>query len=127
MTSEICLYWSGHCTVLLCPTFNIPCLTTMGHLVTSQAQTVELLSVGHFVICNCVCVCVTRVEEQTITSAELITQDIDINEPVGNLKKLLEPRLQIPLEGYEICLQDIHVCGSVALSNTQHRHFFCIR
>jgi len=46
------------------------------------------------------------VEEQTFTS-ELITQDIDINEPVGNLKKLLEPRIQIPLDGYEICLQDI--------------------
>ncbi|KAL6484927.1 GA-binding protein alpha chain [Colossoma macropomum] len=49
------------------------------------------------------------IEEQTITSAELITQDIDINEPVGNLKKLLEPRLQIPLDGYDICLQDIQL------------------
>uniref|UniRef100_A0A9J8CCL7 GA-binding protein alpha chain n=3 Tax=Cyprinus carpio TaxID=7962 RepID=A0A9J8CCL7_CYPCA len=47
------------------------------------------------------------IEEQTITAAELITQDIDINEPIGNLKKLLEPRLQVPLDGYDICLQDI--------------------
>ncbi|TRY66232.1 hypothetical protein DNTS_006069, partial [Danionella cerebrum] len=47
------------------------------------------------------------IEEQTINAAELITQDIDINEPIGNLKKLLEPRLQIPLDGYDICLQDI--------------------
>lgn len=51
-----------------------------------------------------------RIEEQTITAAELITQDIDINEPIGNLKKLLEPRLQVPLDGYDICLQDILVC-----------------
>lgn len=50
-----------------------------------------------------------RIEEQTITASDLITQDIDINEPVGNLKKLLEPRLQIALDGYDICLQDIHV------------------
>uniref|UniRef100_A0AAY5E9Z2 GA-binding protein alpha chain n=1 Tax=Electrophorus electricus TaxID=8005 RepID=A0AAY5E9Z2_ELEEL len=49
------------------------------------------------------------IEEQTITAAELITQDIDINEPVGNLKKLLEPRLQIALDGYDICLQDIQL------------------
>ncbi|XP_066497296.1 GA-binding protein alpha chain [Hoplias malabaricus] len=49
------------------------------------------------------------IEEQTITSAELITQDIDINEPVGNLKKLLEPRIQIALDGYDICLQDIQL------------------
>lgn len=52
---------------------------------------------------------ICRIEEQTITAAELITQDIDINEPVGNLKKLLEPRLQIALDGYDICLQDIQV------------------
>lgn len=50
-----------------------------------------------------------RIEEQTIAASDLITQDIDINEPVGNLKKLLEPRLQIALDGYDICLQDIHV------------------
>ncbi|KAF5896367.1 GA-binding protein alpha chain, partial [Clarias magur] len=50
-----------------------------------------------------------RIEEQTITASDLITQDIDINEPVGNLKKLLEPRLQIALDGYDICLQDIHL------------------
>lgn len=56
-----------------------------------------------------------RIEEQTITAAELITQDIDINEPIGNLKKLLEPRLQIPLDGYDICLQDILVCASVLM------------
>ncbi|KAI1885174.1 hypothetical protein AGOR_G00217470 [Albula goreensis] len=47
------------------------------------------------------------VEEQTVTTAEFITQAIDINEPIGNLRKLLEPRLQCSLEGYEICLQDI--------------------
>nr|XP_023854335.1 GA-binding protein alpha chain [Salvelinus alpinus] len=49
------------------------------------------------------------VEEQTITSADLIQQDIDINEPIGNLKKLLEPRIQMSLDGYEICLQDIQL------------------
>lgn len=57
-------------------------------------------------MCGCV---IFRVEEQTITSADLIQQDIDINEPIGNLKKLLEPRIQMPLDGYEICLQDIQV------------------
>lgn len=49
------------------------------------------------------------VEEQTITASDLIQQDIDINEPVGNLKKLLEPRIQISLDAYDICLQDIQV------------------
>ncbi|KAJ8253223.1 hypothetical protein GJAV_G00210450 [Gymnothorax javanicus] len=49
------------------------------------------------------------VEEQTITTAEFVTQAIDINEPIGNLKKLLEPRLQCSLEGHEICLQDIQL------------------
>uniref|UniRef100_A0A7N9AZC0 GA-binding protein alpha chain n=1 Tax=Mastacembelus armatus TaxID=205130 RepID=A0A7N9AZC0_9TELE len=49
------------------------------------------------------------VEEQTITASDLIQQDIDINEPVGNLKKLLEPRIQIPLDAYDICLQDIQL------------------
>lgn len=49
------------------------------------------------------------VEEQTITASDLIQQDIDINEPIGNLKKLLEPRIQISLDAYEICLQDIQV------------------
>ncbi|XP_008273765.1 GA-binding protein alpha chain isoform X1 [Stegastes partitus] len=49
------------------------------------------------------------VEEQTITASDLIQQDIDINEPIGNLKKLLEPRIQIPLDAYEICLQDIQL------------------
>uniref|UniRef100_A0A3Q2Y0N4 GA-binding protein alpha chain n=1 Tax=Hippocampus comes TaxID=109280 RepID=A0A3Q2Y0N4_HIPCM len=48
-------------------------------------------------------------EEQTIMAADLIQQDIDINEPVGNLKKLLEPRLQISLDSFEICLQDIQL------------------
>lgn len=48
-------------------------------------------------------------EEQTITSSDLIQQDIDINEPIGNLKKLLEPRLQMSLDAYDICLQDIQV------------------
>ncbi|KAG9349681.1 hypothetical protein JZ751_028129 [Albula glossodonta] len=49
------------------------------------------------------------VEEQTITTAEFVTQAIDINEPIGNLKKLLEPRLQCSLDGHEICLQDIQL------------------
>lgn len=49
------------------------------------------------------------VEEQNITASDLIQQDIDINEPVGNLKKLLEPRIQISLDTYDICLQDIQV------------------
>lgn len=49
------------------------------------------------------------VEEQNITASDLIQQDIDINEPVGNLKKLLEPRIQISLDAYDICLQDIQV------------------
>ncbi|KAM9341789.1 GA-binding protein alpha chain [Pholidichthys leucotaenia] len=47
------------------------------------------------------------IEEQTIAASDLIQQDIDINEPIGNLKRLLEPRVQISLEPYEICLQDI--------------------
>ncbi|NXP55243.1 GABPA protein, partial [Heliornis fulica] len=45
--------------------------------------------------------------EQTYTTAEFVSQAIDINEPVGNLKKLLEPRLQCSLDAHEICLQDI--------------------
>ncbi|XP_056281652.1 GA-binding protein alpha chain isoform X2 [Pseudoliparis swirei] len=49
------------------------------------------------------------VEEQTITASDLIQQDIDINEPIGNLKKLLEPRIQISLDSYDICLQDIQL------------------
>lgn len=49
------------------------------------------------------------VEEQSITASDLIQQDIDINEPVGNLKKLLEPRIQISLDAFDICLQDIQV------------------
>ncbi|KAJ0005544.1 hypothetical protein NQD34_015438 [Periophthalmus magnuspinnatus] len=49
------------------------------------------------------------VEEQTITASDLVQQDIDINEPIGNLKKLLEPRVQISLDAYEICLQDIQL------------------
>lgn len=48
-------------------------------------------------------------EEQSIGASDLIQQDIDINEPVGNLKKLLEPRIQISLDAYDICLQDIQV------------------
>ncbi|KAH0624889.1 hypothetical protein JD844_032772 [Phrynosoma platyrhinos] len=47
--------------------------------------------------------------EQTYTTAEFVSQAIDINEPVGNLKKLLEPRLQCSLEAHEICLQDIQL------------------
>ncbi|XP_069745127.1 GA-binding protein alpha chain isoform X7 [Narcine bancroftii] len=46
-------------------------------------------------------------EQTTIVTAEFVSQSIDINEPVGNLKKLLEPRLQCSLEAHEICLQDI--------------------
>ncbi|KAM7380398.1 hypothetical protein PAMP_003700 [Pampus punctatissimus] len=49
------------------------------------------------------------VEEQTISASDLIQQDIDINEPIGNLKKLLEPRIQLSLDAYEICLQDIQL------------------
>lgn len=49
------------------------------------------------------------VEEQNLSASDLIQQDIDINEPVGNLKKLLEPRIQISLDAYDICLQDIQV------------------
>uniref|UniRef100_A0A8C3G1Y7 GA-binding protein alpha chain n=1 Tax=Cyclopterus lumpus TaxID=8103 RepID=A0A8C3G1Y7_CYCLU len=49
------------------------------------------------------------VEEQTITASDLIQQDIDINEPIGNLKKLLEPRIQMSLDAYDICLQDIQL------------------
>ncbi|XP_073473182.1 GA-binding protein alpha chain [Lithobates pipiens] len=47
--------------------------------------------------------------EQTYTTAEFVSQSIDINEPVGNLKKLLEPRLQCSLEAHEIFLQDIQL------------------
>ncbi|NWW44975.1 GABPA protein, partial [Pedionomus torquatus] len=47
--------------------------------------------------------------EQTYTTAEFVSQAIDINEPVGNLKKLLEPRLQCSLDAHEICLQDIQL------------------
>ncbi|NWH15716.1 GABPA protein, partial [Grus americana] len=45
--------------------------------------------------------------EQTYTTAEFVSQAIDISEPIGNLKKLLEPRLQCSLDAHEICLQDI--------------------
>ncbi|KFV71254.1 GA-binding protein alpha chain [Dryobates pubescens] len=47
--------------------------------------------------------------EQTYTTAEFVSQAIDINEPIGNLKKLLEPRLQCSLDAHEICLQDIRL------------------
>ncbi|NXV44036.1 GABPA protein, partial [Uria aalge] len=47
--------------------------------------------------------------EQTYTAAEFVSQAIDINEPIGNLKKLLEPRLQCSLDAHEICLQDIQL------------------
>lgn len=52
---------------------------------------------------------ICSIEEQTITASDLIQQDIDINEPIGNLKKLLEPRVQFCLDGFDICLQDIQV------------------
>ncbi|KAG7463551.1 hypothetical protein MATL_G00177650 [Megalops atlanticus] len=55
------------------------------------------------------------VEEQTVTSAEFIAQAIDINEPIGNLKKLLEPRLQCSLDGHAICLQDIQLDPELSL------------
>lgn len=70
---------------------------------------------------------VLRVEEQTISAAELITQDIDINEPIGNLKKLLEPRLQVQLDGYDICLQDILVCDFVVLSLYSRPYTYFLR
>nr|AAI00223.1 Unknown (protein for MGC:115069) [Xenopus laevis] len=47
--------------------------------------------------------------EHTYSTAEFISQSIDINEPIGNLKKLLEPRLQCSLDAHEICLQDIQL------------------
>ncbi|NXL69890.1 GABPA protein, partial [Leptocoma aspasia] len=47
--------------------------------------------------------------EQSYTTAEFVSQAIDINEPIGNLKKLLEPRLQCSLDAHEICLQDIQL------------------
>ncbi|XP_015736242.1 GA-binding protein alpha chain [Coturnix japonica] len=47
--------------------------------------------------------------EQTFTTAEFVNQAIDINEPIGNLKKLLEPRLLCSLDAHEICLQDIQL------------------
>ncbi|XP_052013933.1 GA-binding protein alpha chain isoform X2 [Apodemus sylvaticus] len=47
--------------------------------------------------------------EQTYAPAECVSQAIDINEPIGNLKKLLEPRLQCSLDAHEICLQDIQL------------------
>ena len=47
--------------------------------------------------------------KQTYAPAECVSQAIDINEPIGNLKKLLEPRLQCSLDAHEICLQDIQV------------------
>ncbi|ELK33974.1 PREDICTED: GA-binding protein alpha chain [Myotis davidii] len=50
-----------------------------------------------------------RIVEQTYTPAECVSQAIDINEPIGNLKKLLEPRLQCSLDAHEICLQDIQL------------------
>ena len=56
------------------------------------------------------------VEEHTITASDLIQQDIDINEPIGNLKKLLEPRIQVSLDAYEICLQDIQVAMVLQLN-----------
>lgn len=61
------------------------------------------------------------VEEQSITASDLIQQDIDINEPVGNLKKLLEPRIQISLEAFDICLQDIQV--TIILNRAYVRNF----
>ncbi len=64
------------------------------------------------------------VEEQTITASDLIQQDIDINEPIGNLKKLLEPRIQMSLDAYEICLQDIQVA---MYTNGAYQDLFMVR
>ncbi|XP_053572242.1 GA-binding protein alpha chain-like [Bombina bombina] len=47
--------------------------------------------------------------EHHYTTAEFVSQSIDINEPIGNLKKLLEHRLQCSLDAHEICLQDIQL------------------
>ncbi|NWT72224.1 GABPA protein, partial [Prunella himalayana] len=47
--------------------------------------------------------------EQSYSTAEFVSQAIDISEPIGNLKKLLEPRLQCSLDAHEICLQDIQL------------------
>uniref|UniRef100_A0A2K5EDE5 GA binding protein transcription factor subunit alpha n=1 Tax=Aotus nancymaae TaxID=37293 RepID=A0A2K5EDE5_AOTNA len=47
--------------------------------------------------------------EQTYAPAECASQARDINEPIGNLKKLLEPRLQYSLDAHQICLQDIQL------------------
>ncbi|XP_076015253.1 GA-binding protein alpha chain [Genypterus blacodes] len=49
------------------------------------------------------------VEEQAFATTDVFQQDIDINEPIGNLKKLLEPRIQLSLDSYDICLQDIQL------------------
>lgn len=56
-------------------------------------------------------------------ASDLIQQDIDINEPIGNLKKLLEPRIQLSLDAYEICLQDIQVTVYI---NRSYQHLFII-
>ncbi|KAL0623522.1 GA-binding protein alpha chain [Plecturocebus cupreus] len=50
-------------------------------------------------------------EKQECTEASTVEPThqlnaIDINEPIGNLKKLLEPRLQCSLDAHDICLQD---------------------
>lgn len=73
-----------------------------------------------FQLLQAVCFSPIRVEEQTLTAAEFVTQAIDINEPIGNLKKLLEPRLQCSLDGHEICLQDIQVTGPGVWAAVSH-------
>lgn len=61
------------------------------------------------IVNHCILYLTYSIVEQTYTPAECVSQAIDINEPIGNLKKLLEPRLQCSLDAHEICLQDIQV------------------
>ncbi|XP_019630838.1 PREDICTED: GA-binding protein alpha chain-like isoform X3 [Branchiostoma belcheri] len=42
-----------------------------------------------------------------VTTVSVITQAIHINEPIGSLRQLLEPRVQSSLESHNIYLQDI--------------------
>ncbi|CAH1263908.1 GABPA [Branchiostoma lanceolatum] len=43
----------------------------------------------------------------SVTTVSVITQAIHINEPIGSLRQLLEPRVQSSLESHSIYLQDI--------------------
>lgn len=55
-----------------------------------------------------------------------MSQAIDINEPIGNLKKLLEPRLQCSLDAHEICLQDIQVNRKVMADLNSYKRSFLL-